>query len=227
MGGTDQWGNITAGVELIRRVEARGAFALTLPLVTKSDGSKFGKTETGTIWLDPARTSAYDMYQFWLNTADTDVIRFLKYFTFLRLADIVELEESSRERPEHREAQRMLARTVTGLVHGEAARREAEELSAALFGGRQEEGALLEGVVAPGAQLPNQAASWPLWKLLSRAVTGAGATMSTSEARRLIQQGGIEVDGRRATSIDQQTPAGPHTLKIGKRRIYRILIEGL
>lgn len=224
MGGTDQWGNITAGVELIRRVEARGAFALTLPLVVKNDGSKFGKTETGTIWLDPARTSAYDMYQFWLNTADTDVIRFLKYFTFLSLADIAELEESSRTRPEHREAQRMLARTVTELVHDAAARHEAETLSTALFG-RQEGDVLPEGVVAPGAQLPNQATSWPLWRLLSRAVTEAGAAMSTSEARRLIQQGGVEVDGRRATSIDQQTPAGPHTLKIGKRRIYRILIE--
>jgi tyrosyl-tRNA synthetase len=130
MGGSDQWGNITAGIDLIRRVEARAVFGLTLPLVTKSDGSKFGKTETGTIWLDPGRTSAYDMYQFWLNAADNDVVRFLKYFTFLPLERIDELAEVVRKSPERREAQRVLARTVTEGVHGESALRAAEASSA-------------------------------------------------------------------------------------------------
>lgn len=224
MGGSDQWGNITAGVDLIRRVERRATFGLTLPLVTKSDGSKFGKTESGTIWLDPERTSAYEMYQFWLNTADTDVVPFLKYFTFLPLERVGELAEVTRTSPERREAQRVLARTVTELVHGPAALREAEAFSTVLFRGHPAE-VLSEGAAVPGAVLPKEAATWPLWKLLSKAVERAGASMSTSEARRLIQQGGVEVDGRRATGIEQQTPGGPHTVRIGKRRIYRVIIE--
>jgi tyrosyl-tRNA synthetase len=220
MGGSDQWGNITAGIDLIRRIEGRAAFGLTLPLVTKGDGSKFGKTESGTIWLDPARTSAYEMYQFWLNTADSDAIRFLKYFTFLPLERIAELAEATRTSPERREAQRALARDMTALVHGEAAMREAETLGAALFGGAPTAATLEGGVV-----LPHEATTWPLWKLLSKAVQQAGAGMSASEARRLIEQGGIEVDGVRATSIQQETPTGPHTVKVGKRRIYRVIIE--
>ena len=220
MGGSDQWGNITAGIDLIRRVEGRATFGLTLPLITKGDGSKFGKTESGTIWLDAARTSAYEMYQFWLNTADSDVVRFLKYFTFLPLERIAELAEATSTSPERREAQRTLARNVTALVHGEAATREAETLSAALFGGHSG-----ESVADGGAVLPQEAAMWPLWKLLSTAVIRAGASMSTSEARRLIEQGGVEVDGLRATSTQQLTGPGPHTVKVGKRRIYRVIIE--
>src|SRR5689334_10369050 len=132
LGGSDQWGNITAGVELIRRVHGRAAFGLTLPLVMKTDGSKFGKTETGTIWLDPAKTSAYEMHQFWLNTPDADAVRFLKYFTFLTPERIAELEAQTRTAPEKREAQRVLAHDATALVHGEAATREAETIGAAL-----------------------------------------------------------------------------------------------
>jgi tyrosyl-tRNA synthetase len=224
MGGSDQWGNITAGIDLIRRVEGRAAFGLTLPLVTKGDGSKFGKTESGTIWLDAARTSAYEMYQFWLNTADSDAERFLKYFTFLPLERIAELAEATRTAPERREAQRALARDVTALVHGEAAMREAETLSATLFGGGA--GAVdPDDGAAPGAVLPAEATAWPLWKVLSTAVERSGASMSTSEARRLIQQGGVEVDGIRAAGIQEQVSPGAHTVKVGKRRIYRVIIE--
>jgi tyrosyl-tRNA synthetase len=224
MGGSDQWGNITAGIDLIRRVEGRHAFGLTLPLVTKSDGSKFGKTESGTVWLDPARTSAYEMYQFWLNTADSDVVRFLKYFTFLPLERINELDEATRTSPERREAQRVLAQAVTELVHGQAAMREAERVSDALF--RRKAGEVLpEGLGGPNAVLSNDATTWPLWKLLARVVEQSGATMSTSEARRLIQQGGVEVDGVRAASLDHQTPAGVHTIRVGKRRIYIVEIQ--
>src|SRR5262245_1993163 len=133
LGGSDQWGNITAGVELIRRVHGRAAFGLTLPLVTKTDGSKFGKTESGTVWLDPAKTSAYEMYQFWVNTPDADVVRFLRYFTFLPLERIDELARVTRDAPEKREAQRVLARDVTALVHGEQAMKEAEATSVARF----------------------------------------------------------------------------------------------
>jgi len=224
MGGSDQWGNITAGIELIRRVDARGAFGLTLPLITKTDGSKFGKTESGTVWLDAARTSAYDMYQFWLNTADDDAVRFLKYFTFLPVTRIAELAEATRSSPERREAQRVLAHEVTALVHGEAATVEAERLSAALFGGVAAE-ALPDGETLPGAVLPYEAATWPLWRVLVTAVSESAARISSSEARRLIQQGGVEVDGVRAGSTDQLVSPGGHIVKVGKRRIYRVIIE--
>ena len=223
MGGSDQWGNITAGVDLIRRVEGRAAFGLTCPLVTKSDGSKFGKTESGTIWLDPRRTSAYEMYQFWLNTADRDVVAFLKYFTFLPRERLDEAAEATRTSPERRAAQRLLAREATALVHGAEAAREAEVTSSALFGGQGVDG--LPPGAAPGGSMPTESSSWPLWKLLAAVVEQAGTRMSTSEARRLIQQGGVEVDGVRAGNIDQQTPPGPHMIKVGKRRIYRVLVE--
>jgi tyrosyl-tRNA synthetase len=222
MGGSDQWGNITAGIDLIRRVEGRAAFGFTLPLVTKNDGSKFGKTESGTVWLDPGRTSAYEMYQFWLNTTDRDVVGFLKFFTFLPLERIGELAEGTQTAPERRQAQRVLAREVTALVHGQDGAREAETASAMLFGGQRADG--LSAEVGPGAVLPAEASAWPLWKLLAETVEQAGARMSTSEARRLIQQGGVEVDGQRATSVDQHTSVGPHTVKIGKRRIYQVIV---
>src|SRR5438445_81659 len=135
IGGSDQWGNITAGTDLIRRVEGAAAFGLTLPLIEKADGTKFGKTEGGTVWLDAAKTSPYEMYQFWLNTSDADVVGFLKYFTFLGREPIDDLQTQVRRHPETREAQRVLAREVTTLVHGDAATREAEEISAAFFSG--------------------------------------------------------------------------------------------
>jgi tyrosyl-tRNA synthetase len=217
LGGSDQWGNITAGVELIRRVHGRAAYGLTQPLVTKTDGSKFGKTESGTVWLDPAKTSAYDMYQFWLNTPDADVVRFLRYFTFLPLEQIDELAEATRSAPEKREAQRVLAREVTMLVHGEEATRKAEAITAARFGGPDAD---VPEDLEDATPLPPEAARWPLWKV----VREAGGVASTSEARRLIQQGGVEVDGVRAISIEQTTAAGRHTFKLGKRRVYRVII---
>src|SRR5206468_1409362 len=121
VGGSDQWGNITAGIDLIRRVRSAEAFGLTWPLVTKADGTKFGKSETGNVWLDPARTSPYRFFQFWLHTDDRDVGRSLRFFTFLGRERIAELEGDAAERPGPREAQRVLAREVTSLVHGEEA----------------------------------------------------------------------------------------------------------
>ena len=138
MGGSDQWGNITAGIELIRRITGQTAYGLTMPLVTKADGGKFGKTETDTVWLDERRTSPYEMYQFWLNTADDDAIAFLKYFTFLGRRDIADLQGAMAAAPEKREAQRVLARDVTALVHGTAKQIEAEEISRAFFSGSVE-----------------------------------------------------------------------------------------
>src|SRR5919201_538556 len=204
LGGSDQWGNITAGVELIRRVHGRPAYGLTLPLVTKSDGSKFGKTESGTVWLDPARTSAYEMYQFWLNTTDADVVPYLKTFTFIPPAELDALAATVADAPEKREAQRVLAREVTRLVHGDDGLRGAEARTAALFGGSG------QSVGAPDAVLKTEAPA-PVWKVLK----DAGFVPSTSEARRLIQQGGVEVNQRRIADIGETLAAGSYTIRLG------------
>ncbi|WP_295803410.1 tyrosine--tRNA ligase [uncultured Microbulbifer sp.] len=135
IGGSDQWGNITGGVDLTRRQHRGKVFGLTLPLVTKADGTKFGKTESGTIWLDPKRTSPYAFYQFWLNSADADVYKFLRYFTFLSVDEIEQIEAADRERAGRPEAQGILAKEVTRLVHGEEGLVAAERISQALFSG--------------------------------------------------------------------------------------------
>lgn len=221
IGGSDQWGNITAGTDLIRRAAGGPAFGLTLPLVTKADGTKFGKTESGTVWLDAGRTPAYDMYQFWLNTADADVVVFLKYFTFMTRDEIARLEAEVRRHPEQREAQRTLAREATSLVHGAEAAREAEKIGIALRSGEAASlGPEREGGSVPGALLPVEAAAWPLWKVLRQ----AEFVPSTSEARRLIQQGGVEVDGQKAIDANTVLSPGGHTVRLGKRRAFRLII---
>ena len=139
IGGSDQWGNITAGIDLTRRIHGGQVFGLTLPLVTKSDGTKFGKTESGTIWLDPTKTSPYGFYQFWLQTADDDACRFLKYFTFLSVEEIDEIAGKGSERGGRSEAQRILAEEVTRIVHGEDALKAAQRITNALFSGRAED----------------------------------------------------------------------------------------
>lgn len=135
IGGSDQWGNITGGIDLTRRLHGAQVFGLTLPLVTKSDGTKFGKTESGTIWLDANKTSPYAFYQFWLGTADADVYRFLRYFTFLSLSDIEAVERADSERSGRPDAQRLLAQEVTRLVHGDDGLTAAERITEALFSG--------------------------------------------------------------------------------------------
>jgi tyrosyl-tRNA synthetase len=135
LGGSDQWGNITGGIDLTRRLNGKQVFGLTMPLITKADGTKFGKTETGTIWLDPARTSPYAFYQFWLGTADADVYRFLCYFTFLDVAEIAAIERADAEREGRPEAQAILAREVTRLVHGEEGLAAARRITDSLFSG--------------------------------------------------------------------------------------------
>ncbi|MBI4594373.1 MAG: tyrosine--tRNA ligase [Candidatus Rokubacteria bacterium] len=223
IGGSDQWGNITAGIDLIRRLLGASTYGLTLPLVSKADGTKFGKTEAGTVWIDPAKTSPYEMYQFWINTSDADVVTYLKYFTFLAPDDIADLGGAVQRAPEKREAQRVLARKATILVHGAAAVEEAERISQALFRG---DAASLtpeeDGGAVPGAVLPPEAHPRPVWRVLKE----ARIVQSTSEARRLIQQGGVEVNGQKIGDLDQVLPAGAHTIKLGKRRRYRVIIEG-
>ncbi len=202
IGGHDQWGNITAGIELIRRVTGGTAHGLTVPLVTRTDGSKFGKTEAGTVWLDPHKTSAYEMYQFWLNTPDADVDRFLKYFTFLPLEEIDELERATRRSPEGRAAQRVLAREVTRLVHGEGGLRQAEEITEALFTG--DVASLSEAQLAQAFQGVPQtelaagtAGGVPVVDML----LATGLAASKRAARELIGSGAIEVNGERVKEL--------------------------
>lgn len=135
IGGSDQWGNITAGADLIRRVLNKQAFGLTVPLITKADKTKFGKTETGTIWLNAKKTTPYQFYQFWINTDDNDAIKFIEYFTFLNKDEIIDLEKKTKRAPEKREAQCVLAREVTSLVHGVKEAKQAEKISQEFFYG--------------------------------------------------------------------------------------------
>src|SRR5256885_12767590 len=135
IGGSDQWGNITAGIELCRKKLSRPVYGLTLPLITKADGTKLGKTEAGTVWLDPGRTSVYKFYQFWIRTDDRDVVQYLKFFTFLSQEEIKELENQHQTKPEGRAAHRALAKSVTELIHGPAAAQDAIRASESLFGG--------------------------------------------------------------------------------------------
>ena len=155
VGGSDQWGNITAGIDLVRRVRGAQTYGFTWPLITKADGTKFGKSESGNVWLDPARTSPYQFFQFWINADDRDVGHYLRLYTFLERAEIERLEAAAADRPGAREAQRALAREVTALVHGAPAAEAAEAASSALFGGdlRALDPAVVD-VDAAGGQLP-------------------------------------------------------------------------
>jgi tyrosyl-tRNA synthetase len=200
MGGSDQWGNITAGIDLIRKLRAKKAHGLVVPLVMTASGVKFGKTEAGTIWLDPARTSPFRFYQFWLNTDDRDVVTYLRYFTFLERAAIDALAAVTRSAPEKREAQRVLAREVTALVHGAGQLTRAEHASTVLFS-EDITTLTVEDVVAvfedvPSTELPGDALAdggIGMVDLLAR----VGLAPSKGEARRLVQSGGVYVNNRR------------------------------
>ncbi|GAA3810943.1 tyrosine--tRNA ligase [Cellulomonas soli] len=199
-GGNDQWGNLLSGVELIRKVEGTTAHAVTTPLITKADGTKFGKTETGTVWLDPQMTSPYAFYQFWLNAEDADVVRYLKVFTFRTQEQIEELAEAVRERPAAREAQRVLAHDITSLVHGVDAADKVVAASRALFG----RGSLSEldpsTLAAAVAELP-RAAGAP-GDLISDLLAATGVVRSKAEARRAIGEGGASVNNERVAGED-------------------------
>lgn len=203
IGGSDQWGNIVSGIDLIRRKTGREAYGLTFPLVTKADGSKFGKTESGNVWLDSARTSPYRFYQFWINQADADVGRYLRYFTFLGREEIEDLEQTHAQAPHLRQAQKKLAEEVTRMVHGQDALDGALRATAALFGGDLrglDEATLLEVFEeAPSATIPqNRFGSGPLLDVL----TDAGVFTSKGEARRLIRNGGLYLNGKRIERED-------------------------
>lgn len=202
MGGSDQWGNITAGIDLVRKLRAKKAHGLVTPLVTAASGVKFGKTEAGTIWLDPARTSPFRFYQFWLNTDDRDVARYLRFFTFLDRGAVEALEAASSAAPEKREAQRELAREVTALVHGAGQAARAEHASTVLFGEAittlsvDEVLAVFDDV--PSTELPADLFAGEGVGMVDL-VARVQLAPSKSEARRLVESGGVYVNNRRVS----------------------------
>ena len=204
MGGSDQYGNITMGVELVRKLRGAQVFGLTSPLVLKPDGTKYGKTESGTVWLDAKRTSPYGLYQFLLRTEDSDVGRHLRYFTFLDRQRIEELDRALSERPEQREAQRALAREVCTLVHGADETDRAENAAAALY---SEEIAALDEATLLEACAEAPTSTWSRALLdggvpVVDVLADTGLAKSKSDARRTVTQGGAYVNNRRATDID-------------------------
>jgi tyrosyl-tRNA synthetase len=220
IGGSDQWGNITLGLDLVRKKAGASLHGLTWPLITRSDGRKFGKTEEGTVWLSPRRTSPYRFFQYWINVDDRDSGRFLRMFTFLPLERIRELERSARDAPHKREAQRVLAREVTALVHGQEAASHAEEASTILFGGDATGAdwrvfeALAEEI--PTLRVPRDsfAGGADPSDLLAR----TGLVRSKSEARRSLQAGGVYVNGRR---LDESGAIAPDELLHGSYMLLR------
>ena len=206
IGGSDQWGNITAGTDLTRRLNQQQVFGLTMPLVTKSDGTKFGKTDSGTIWLDARKTSPYAFYQFWLGTADADVYKFLRYFSFLSVAEIAAIEEADKARDGKPEAQRILAEQVTELVHGKAALAAAQRITHSLFS--NDLSSLTEDDFAQLAQdgLPHFVLNATEDSLID-AVANGGLAKSKSEARTFIQSGAVSINGNKADSIEHRFTA--------------------
>ncbi len=224
IGGSDQWGNITGGIDLTRRLHRQQVYGVTLPLVTKADGTKFGKTESGTVWLDASKTSPYAFYQFWLNTADADVYKFLRYFTFLDLVAIEEIEQSDNAAQGRRSAQGILAKEVTALIHGEAGVLAAERISQALFSGDISQ--LTENDLAQLALdgLPVHevtAESGLLAGLLvdaGLAVTPRGE-VTLGQARKFIQEGAIQVNGTKVSDVTSEV--SPKDALYGKYHLLR------
>jgi tyrosyl-tRNA synthetase len=236
IGGSDQWGNITAGIELIRRAEGAEAQGATLPLVTMASGAKFGKTEAGAVWLDPERTSPYKFYQFWLNVDDRDVSRYLRYFTLLPREEVEALDEATAERPERREAHQALAREMTARVHGEDALRAALEVSGFLFGGLEPSELSSSALAVLSAEAPfvevreadvsdSQGQGLDVLKLL----VAAGLAASNGAARRLLEQGGISVNKRKLSAQERVINpssvllAGGYVILGKGRREYAVL----
>ncbi len=233
IGGSDQWGNITGGIDLTRRLHHTHVYGLTLPLVTKADGAKFGKTESGTIWLDPAKTSPYGFYQFWVNTADDDVYRFLRYFTFLGLDEIAAIEEADARTTGRKSAQEVLASEVTTLVHGADGLAAARRISQALFSGAladlteaDMEQLALDGmpctpIAAPGKALAEILVDTGL------ALTPRGE-VTLGQARKFIREGAISVNGHKIAdeglmlSVADAYHGRFHILRRGKK-IFHLL----
>ncbi len=235
MGGSDQWGNITAGIDLIRRMRGAKAFGVVFPLLTSATGAKFGKTETGTVWLDPGRTSPFRFYQFWMNTDDQDAIPYLKAFTLLDRDRVKELDVELAERPHERGAQRALAEEVTRAVHGDTGLARAQEATRVLFGGE------LTGLAAdeiadifsdvPSSELPGeelQGEGVSMVDLLARTEVAS----SKGDARRSIQGGGVYLNNVRVRDVEQAATLDDAlegrflVLRKGKKNYHLVRIRG-
>jgi tyrosyl-tRNA synthetase len=229
MGGSDQWGNITAGIDLIRKLRGARVHGLVWALMTTSTGAKFGKTEAGTIWLDPKRTSPFQFYQFWLNTDDRDAVRYLKVFTFLPRERIDELARETERAPERREAQRTLAREVTGLVHGDDQVARAERASSVLFGesisDARVDDVLMVFADAPSTELTLPADGVAVVDLLARVKLAS----SKSEATRLVKSGGIYVNnvrvGDERARVSREDAIGGELILLRKGRRDQHLVR--
>ncbi|HEY3257220.1 MAG TPA: tyrosine--tRNA ligase, partial [Gemmatimonadaceae bacterium] len=224
MGGSDQWGNITAGIELIRRTESAEAHALTFPLLTTASGTKFGKTEAGAVWLDPDRTSPYSFYQFWINTDDRDVGQMLRFFTLLDRKEIEKLDAATKQEPERRDAQRTLAREVTERVHGAPALKAAEEVSQLLFGKGDPRSLSREALQLLEREIPTfelKADTGFDTQDVINAVSGEAEALfkSRSEARRAVEQGGLYLNGERVPA--ERAPVAAGQLLHGKYLLVR------
>ncbi|OMP67442.1 tyrosine--tRNA ligase [Domibacillus epiphyticus] len=228
IGGSDQWGNITTGLEMIRKMNPEGeqAYGMTIPLVTKSDGTKFGKTESGAVWLDPEKTSPYEFYQFWINTADADVVRYLKIFTFLNHDEIETLEASLAAEPHLRKAQKALAEEMTRLVHGEHSLKQAESITKALFSGdikslsadEIEQGLKDVPTYVQEGEIPN----------IVDLIVAAGISPSKRQAREDVQNGAVSINGEKMTDTayvlsEEDKMDGRFTvIRRGKKKYYLI-----
>jgi len=206
IGGSDQWGNITAGIDLCRKKLNRTVYGLTLPLITNADGTKFGKTVAGAVWLDPQKTSVYKFYQFWIRTDDRDVIRYLKYFTFYTQEEIAELEKLHNANPGARDAHKALARAVTELIHGKTATEEAIKASEVLFGGdikgiTESTFAEIAGEV-PNVEIPKEKLDGQGIPLVDALVLSK-LSSSKGMARKDIEGGGIYINNVRETNINR------------------------
>ena len=226
-GGSDQWGNLTSGTDLIHKVEGVSAHAIGTPLITNSDGTKFGKSEGNAIWLDPNLTSPYAMYQFWLNTLDADVVDRLKVFTFLSRAEIEALAAQVEAEPAKREAQRTLAWQVTALVHGDAAADAVVAASAALFGNGDLFALDADTVAGATAELPQAVVTADT--LVTAALVESGLCSSASDARRAIQQGGVAINNQAVTTEtdtvgDRTLAGGVSILRRGKKTLAALVI---
>jgi tyrosyl-tRNA synthetase len=226
-GGSDQWGNLTSGTDLIHKVEGVSAHAIGTPLITNSDGTKFGKSEGNAVWLDPNLTSPYAMYQFWLNTLDADVVDRLKVFTFLSRAEIEALAAQVEAEPFKREAQRTLAWEVTALVHGDSAADAVVAASAALFGNGDLFSLDADTVAGATAELPQ--ATVTADTLVTTALVDSGLCSSASDARRAIQQGGVAINNQAVTAetdtVGDRTLAGSVSiLRRGKKTLAALVI---
>ncbi|MGX4763860.1 tyrosine--tRNA ligase [Holzapfeliella sp. JNUCC 72] len=211
IGGADQWGNITSGTDLIRRVEGSEAkaYGLTIPLMLKADGTKFGKTAGGAVWLDPEKTTPYEFYQFWLNQDDRDVVKYLKYFTFLSHEEIDELAEKIKTAPEKREAQRRLAQEVTAFVHSEEAVKEAENISQALFSGNIQD--LTVSEIEQGFKnMPEATISKEKRNILDFLVDDTKIEPSRRQAREDVKNGAIYINGERQQELDFEVDPTSH-----------------